>query len=170
MKKIMLVMALSVAMLFSQAQKGTNYIGIAAEVGLPTGDFGEIVNVGYGGSLKALLGVTQAGQVSFTTGYTSFGLKGIAGSGYKAHYSIAPLLFGYRHNFSGFFIEPQLGMAVYALRASGGGMSASDSKAAFTWAFGLGYVVNAVEFGARYQSGKINDADSPFSLVGIHVG
>src|SRR5688500_9414731 len=107
MKKHLLVAFFSVACIALHAQKRMNYLGIGADIGIPTGDFGEAANVGFGGSLKFLIGTSADGQVTFTTGYSAFGLKGIpSGMGIKANYSIIPMLFGYRHNFNGLYLEP----------------------------------------------------------------
>src|SRR5687768_491692 len=116
MKKIILVFACVVALSTVKAQQGNNQIGIAAQVGLPMGDFGDGFKTGIGGSVKGLLGVGQAGQVTFTTGYTSFSAKDemVDGLGAdKVKTSIIPLLAGYRHNFSGFYVEPQVGYGIY---------------------------------------------------------
>src|SRR3984893_3061305 len=161
MKKIMLVLAS--ALVFSAigfAQKGHNQIGVAFEVGVPTGDFGTYSKTGFGGSVRGLFGIGTAGQITFTTGYTSFKFKDI-----DAHSSIIPLLAGYRHNFSGVFVEPQIGYGIYGAKVSGG---SSSSEGAFTWAIGAGYAKNGFEGGVRYQSATKDG--STLSVVGIHVG
>lgn len=171
MKKLLLIAILVFAGLLGRAQKGMNYIGIAAEAGIPTGAFSDIVNAGFGGSLKLLLGIAEEGQVSFASGYSAFRFKGIpSGSGVKANFSVIPLLVGYRHNFNGVYLEPQLGIASYKISASGNGQSASDSEVGFTFAAGVGYVINGLDLGLRYQHGKIQDADEAISFIGIHVG
>jgi len=173
MKKFFIIAAFSLLALSTYAQRGVNYLGLAFEAGLPTGDFSDAANVGVGGSLKALLGVGNSGdgQISFTTGYTSFKVKGFLGPSIKANYSIVPILLGYRHTFSGFFLEPKLGAGVYGLRGSVMGETESDSDAGFTWAMCTGWAnKQGLEIGLRYQSGKLADADSPFSLFGVHVG
>lgn len=146
--------------LLSHAQKGNNQIGVAFEAGLPTGDFGDAVKTGFGGSLKGLLGVGTAGQVSLTAGYTSFGVKDAS----DANFTIVPILLGYRHNFSGLYLEPQVGYGSYAFKE--GGISVSSGQ--FTWAIGLGYAMSGFDIGARYQSAS-KDGEST-SLVGLHVG
>jgi hypothetical protein len=175
MKKFLILAAFSILALSTYAQRGVNYLGLAFEAGIPTGDFSEAVNVGIGGSLKLLMGVGSSpdGQISFTTGYNSFAIKPqlLGGSGINASYFIIPILLGYRHNFNGLFLEPKLGAAIYGLRASAMGQSDSDSDAGFTWAMCAGFASKkGFELGVRYQSGKLSDGDSPFSLVGIHIG
>src|SRR5690349_5333715 len=111
MKKILLVMVVSSFALLSHAQRGNNQIGVAFEAGLPTGDFGDAVKTGFGGSAKGLLGVGTAGQVTLTVGYTSFTFKDAS----DAHFTILPILLGYRHNFSGVYVEPQVGYGSYGV-------------------------------------------------------
>lgn len=160
MKKILLVMVVASMSLLSHAQKGNNQIGVAFEAGIPTGDFGDVVKTGFGGSAKGLLGVGTAGQVTLTVGYTSFGVKDAS----DAHFTIVPILLGYRHNFSGLYVEPQLGYGSYAVKE--GGVSVSSGE--FTWAIGLGYAMSGFDIGARYQSASKDGSTT--SLVGLHVG
>lgn len=162
MKKIILAFACVVALSSVKAQQGNNQIGIAAEVGLPIGDFSDGYKTGIGGSVKGLFGVGTAGQITFTTGYTKF--KGKEDDLFDYSSSIIPLLAGYRHNFSGFYVEPQLGYGIYGVKVE----DESDSDGAFTYAVGIGYAKSGFDAGVRYQ-GASKDG-STTSLVGIHVG
>ncbi|MFL5789518.1 MAG: outer membrane beta-barrel protein [Flavisolibacter sp.] len=165
MKKLFLLFSSVVVLgLFSHAQKGNNQIGVALEVGLPMGDFGDGAKTGFGGSLKGLLGVGTAGQVSLTTGYSVFAWKDVS----DAHSFIIPFLLGYRHNFSGVYVEPQLGYGSYGSKFSSNGTDYSSSTGAFTWAIGLGYAMSGLDLGARYQSASKDGGTT--SLVGLHVG
>ena len=171
MKKIILTTAIAFISVLAFSQKGTNQIGIGADVGIPTSDFGDGFGVGIGGYLKGLLGVGSAGQLTFTTGYSTFGMKddiedalGVE----KASSSIIPLLFGYRHNFSGFYAEPQVGYGIYGAKIKIGGASESNSEGALTWAVGFGFAKNGFDAGVRYQSGH-KDGEST-AIVGIHIG
>ena len=169
MKKVLLVLVSAVGLTAaSYAQKGTTQIGVAAEVGLPMSDFGDAAKTGFGASVRGLFGIGTAGQISFTTGYTTYGAKDLP-DGMSAHFNVIPLLAGYRHNFSGFFVEPQLGYGIYGAKVSVDGQgSASDSNGGFTWAVGAGYAKNNFEGGVRYQSASVQG--STMSLVGIHIG
>ena len=146
--------------LLSQAQKGNNQIGVAFEAGIPVGDFGNAVKTGFGGSLKGLLGVGEAGQVTLTAGYTTFTFKDAS----DVHFNIVPILLGYRHNFSGFYVEPQAGYGSYAFKQSGVSVSTGE----FTWAIGLGYAMSGFDIGARYQAASKDGSTT--GLVGLHVG
>lgn len=167
MKKVLLSVLFIAAFSVVKAQKGNNQIGVAAEVGIPTGDFGDAFKTGFGGSVKGLYGVGTAGQITFTTGYTGYKAKEST-SDYKATWGIIPLLAGYRHNFSGFYLEPQAGLGIYTAKVTILGQSGSDNTSAFTWAVGAGYAMNGVDVGVRYQ-GASKDGDN-ISLIGIHVG
>ncbi|MET0392773.1 MAG: outer membrane beta-barrel protein, partial [Chitinophagaceae bacterium] len=167
MKKVFLAICAGVIGLVSYGQQGTTKIGIGAEVGIPTGDF-DAFKTGFGGYAKGLFGIGTAGQITFTSGYTTYEAKGSTSSD-KITYNIIPLLAGYRHNFSGFYVEPQVGYGIYGAKVKSGGISASSSDGAFTWAAGVGYVINdAIELGARYQSGHKDGSST--SLVGLRIG
>ncbi len=167
MKKLVLAFSIAAFTLAANAQTGKNQIGVGADVGIPTGDFGDGVKTGFGGYVKGLFGIGEAGQITFTSGYSAFKAKEST-SEFKATASIIPLLAGYRHNFSGFYAEPQVGYSIYGAKIKSEGISASSSEGAFAWAVGFGYVINNVDFGARYQS-MHKDGES-LAIAGIHVG
>jgi hypothetical protein len=169
MKKIILGLVCVLTLSAVNAQKGTTQIGVAAELGLPMGDFGDGFKTGFGGSVKGLFGIGEAGQITFTTGYSGFKMKGSTDD-FKMSLSIIPLLAGYRHNFSGFYVEPQLGYGIYGVKTEFDDEDATDSEGAFTYALGLGYAKNGFDAGVRYQNGKVKDADSGFSLIAFRVG
>nr|MBA2329427.1 hypothetical protein [Flavisolibacter sp.] len=68
----------------------------------------------------------------------------------------------------GLYIEPQVGYGIYGVKFKGGGFDESESEGAFTYAFGLGYAMNGLDIGARYQ-GASKDG-STLSLIGIRLG
>src|SRR5688572_31967097 len=111
MKKVFLAMSIAVISATGYAQSGTTKIGVGADLGIPTGDFGDGFKTGFGGYAKGLFGIGEAGQITFTSGYSAFKAKGST-SEEKATWSIIPLLAGYRHNFSGFYAEPQIGYTI----------------------------------------------------------
>ena len=171
MKKLLLLTAIVGVVTLSKAQTGNNQIGIAFEVGIPMGDFGDISKTGFGGLVRGAFGVGTAGHVTLTTGYTSFTAKDefttLVGAD-KINFHIIPILLGYRHNFSGFYVEPQLGYGIYGTKVEIGGSSGSDSEGAFTWGGGLGYEKSGFEAGIRYQAGSKDGSTT--SYLGIHVG
>ncbi len=167
MKKI--VVGLLAALLFyasSSAQKGDTQIGVGADLAIPTGEFATYFKTGFGGYVKALLGVGKSGQVSFTTGYSTFKAVG----DFPLKTGIAPLLLGYRANFNGFFVEPQLGYSLNNAKLNGGDEGVMTSQGgSVMWAAGIGYVFNnKVEVGARYESAS--SKGSTLGLFGLRLG
>jgi len=169
MKKI--IIGLLAALLFyasCYAQKGSSYIGAGADFGIPTGESANNVKAGMGFYVKALLGVGHSGQVSFTSGYST--AKAVAGIPLKT--GTAPFLVGYRANFNGFFVEPQLGYAIINARFEGIEDVAPPEQAQgglVMWAAGIGYVFNnKIEVGARYQSGSNNGGT--WTSFGLRLG
>ena len=166
MKKLLLLLPVILITAFASAQKGNNQIGVAFEVGIPMGDFGDVAKTGFGGLLRGLYGVGEAGQVSFTTGYTTFGWKDL-GPDESGNTWIIPLLVGYRHSFSGFYVEPQLGYGIIGDKYKYAGQSYSDSEGGFAWGGGIGFARNGFDGGVRYQGITKNGT---LSMIGFHVG
>src|SRR5215470_6480378 len=153
----------------SFAQKGKNFIGVGADLSLPMGDFGDDFKRGMGGYVKAMLGVGQSGAVTFTIGYSGF--KEIADFDETTSTAvIVPFLIGYRHNFNRFFVEPQLGYALYPYKHN----SAEDgfyttTGSAFNWALNAGYMFkNKLEVSARYQTGT--STGITVAVFGLRLG
>jgi hypothetical protein len=168
MKKI--IIGLLAALVFyasSYAQKGNNQIGFGADVGIPTGEFSTYFKTGFGGYVKALLGAGKSGQVTFTTGYSSFKAVG----DFPLTTGTVPILLGYRANFNGFFAEPQLGYSINNAKFAGFDDWAPETSqgGSFMWGAGVGYVFNnKIEVGARYQSAS--SGGSTMALFGLRLG
>jgi hypothetical protein len=144
------------------AQKGKNQISLGPEADLPVGTFGNAYKLGFGGSVKGLLGVGQSGQVTLTVGYSTF--KGKSGTSYGYSYAgqtynIIPYLVGYRQNFKTLYVEPQLGFASYTTKAAG----FKGTETRLTYGVGVGISVNSLDLGLRYQSHEGS------SLIGLRV-
>ena len=170
MKKIyvaLLVTNLMAAASF--AQKGKNFIGVGADLSLPAGEFGDDFRRGVGAYVKAMLGVGEAGAVTFTTGYSAFKEIADYGDDVATTATIVPILLGYRHNFNGFFVEPQIGYALYPYKLNSEDGFYTDNEGAFTVAAGLGYVFNnKIEVSARYQTAK--RAGYNVGVLGLRLG
>ena len=169
MKKIqMVLLAVLVICSCSYAQKGNNQIGVGSDVTFPTGDFGYYFKTGFGGYVKGMLGVGKAGQLTFTTGYTTN--KGIgAEEDWNATTGILPLLAGYRHYIKNFFVEPQVGYGAYIGKFVEDGEFFSESGGAFTFAASAGIAFsNQIEVSARYQTG--GQQGTNFGLFGVRLG
>ncbi len=168
MRKIYLVLLVTILSYASSfGQKGNNQIGVGADILIPTSDFGTYFKTGLGGYVKALLGAGNSGQVSFTLGYTGFNAAGR----FPMKMGFAPLLIGYRANFNGFYLEPQIGYCLINAKFDGGDEFGymTDSGGGFMWAAGIGYVVNKqFELGARYQS--TTNQGNNFGTFGLRLG
>lgn len=151
------------------AQKGDNKIGIGGEFAIPAGsEFKQEVNSGFGGWVKFLFGAGKSDRISFSSGYTSFSAKG-SNSQESATLSILPFLVGFQHVVvNGLYLEPQVGLASYHAKYTSGGQSISGSKNAFTYALGIGYEINNIDFGVRYQNGSIQGYN--YANVALRVG
>lgn len=171
MKKLFLAITIAIVSLTASAQTGNNQIGVGVDLGLPTSDFGDAAKFGFGGYVKGLYGIGSAGQITLTSGYTTYSAKDelLQATGYdKLKYGIIPILAGYRHNFDGFYAEPQVGYQIVRAKAELGGQSESDSQGMFGWAVGLGFAKSGFDAGVRYQSGSKDGAT--FAVVGFHIG
>lgn len=166
MKKVLLLVPVVLITVLANAQKGNDQIGVALEVGLPLGNFGDGAKTGFGGLLKGLYGVGEAGQVTFTTGYSSFKWKNLV-SDESGNSWIIPFLVGYRHNFSGFYVEPQLGYGVLGDKYEFSGLKSTASTGAFTWGGGIGFAKSGFDGGIRYEGLTKNGT---VSVIGFHVG
>ena len=168
-KMYMVLLATILISVSSFGQKGKNYLGVGGDISLPTSDFGNYFKTGVGGYVKAMLGVGKSGAVTLTTGYTGF--KGAGDfQDVTSTQGVVPLLIGYRHNFNGFFVEPQIGYGIYPYKESSQENGfITETGSAFTWAAGMGYVFNnKIEVSARYQTGGSEGVN--VGMFGLRVG
>lgn len=171
MKKLFLAIAIVAVSLTVSAQSGKNEIGVGFDLNIPNGDFSDSYKLGFGGYVKGLYGIGTAGQITLTSGYTTFSAKdeALTAAGLDdAKFGIIPILAGYRHNFDGFYAEPQIGYGIYREKIETGGVKVSESSGAFTWAVGLGFAKSGFDIGARYQSASKDG--TTFGVIGIRVG
>jgi hypothetical protein len=170
MKKIYVALLVTILIaVTSFAQKGKNFIGVGADLSLPASVFGEDFKRGIGVYVKAMLGVGEAGAVTVTTGYSAFKEIADYGDDVATTATIVPILLGYRHNFNGFFVEPQIGYALYPYKHESEDGFYTDTEGAFTWAAGIGYVFNnKIEVSARYQTA--NRAGYSVGIFGLRLG
>jgi hypothetical protein len=149
MRKVFLTLAAVVAIASASfAQTGKNQIGVGAELGIGTGSGG---GSAFGGTAKYLHGVGTAGQVTLTAG-AMFDSETEGST--KLTGTIIPVLLGYRHNFNGLYVEPQLGYAASKFTWKEDGekiLSASDG--AFAYAVGGGYAfANGLDLGVSFRN------------------
>jgi hypothetical protein len=136
----------------SHAQTGNNQIGIGAEINVPLGSFGDAYKTGFGGTIKGLYGIGKAGQLSLTTGYSAFKGKSETNLGYSyagQTFTMVPVLVGYRHHFTGLYVEPQLGVTINGTKASGVKV---ETMTKFAFALNAGYEINGLDISLRYHT------------------
>jgi len=171
MKRVYFVVLAS--LLFSSvvfSQKGNNAIGLGGDLSFPTGDFANFYKAGPGIYGKVMLGVGKAGHVTFTSSYSAYKIK-TNFEGVTSTIGLAPVLIGYRHNFDGFFVEPQLGYAIANIKISSIDMEEpfTDAGGNIAWAASIGYVFNQqVEICARYQGSGNNG--TTMNVFGLRLG
>ena len=169
MRKVFLTLSAIVALTTASfAQTGKNQLGVGAEVNLFTGEGG---GTAFGGTVKYLHGIGSAGQVTLTTGalfHSSTETDPDFGE-VKGTLRYIPVLLGYRHNFSGLYVEPQLGyMSSHVSVKMNGETLASGSSGSFAYAVGGGYAfTNGLDLGVNFR----NTAESGASgMVVFRVG
>ncbi len=160
MKNLVLTMlAFCVAgCLMANAQpRGFHGINAGLEIAMPLGDFGSAYGVGFGASGKAFYGITEMGDITGSLGYIHFGMKNTT-EHMSGNIGMVPILFGYRHHFDAFYVEPQLGPTIARSKVSMddfglglGNISGSYSDTKFSFAAGGGYLYGNFDFGARFQ-------------------
>lgn len=157
MKKVYFVLALTCISVLSYAQEGFHKINVGAEVALPLGNFGNAYGVGFGATGKAFYGVSEKGDITGTLGYMRFGMKEdnnmVSGS-----MGMIPIMFGYRHDFGGFYGEPQLGLMMVSSKVKFNdmglglsGLSGTHSQTKVSFGLGGGYMFGDWDLGARFQ-------------------
>lgn len=150
MRKVFLTMAAVIAIASASfAQTGKNQLGIGAEVALATASGGGTV---FGATAKYLHGVGTAGQVTLTAGAL---FDSESEGGVKATGTQIPILAGYRHNFNGLYVEPQLGYMLTSYKVKIEGLAESNvSDGALAYAIGGGYAfANGLDLGVSYRNG-----------------
>lgn len=168
MKKQVLFTAFSLLFAVSvMAQEGFHTIGVGAEVALPIGNFSDGYNIGFGATGKVFYGLNDDADITGTLGYLHFGLEETQYM--SGNISMIPIMFGYRHDFGGFYAEPQLGLVALRSKVDTvdfgfGTYGGSYSATKFSLSIGGGYAMGDWDFGLRYQL-----VDS-FNFLGLRVG
>jgi hypothetical protein len=149
MKKAILAFAIVTASFAANAQTGKNQLSVGPEIGLSTTSGG---GTAFGGTAKYMHGVGKAGQVTLTSGYL---FDSETEGGIKVTSSQIPVLVGYRHYFSGLFVEPQAGYisSTVKIKDTDTGDSFSVSDGAFGYAIGGGYALPAgLDLGVSFRN------------------
>ena len=147
MKKLIFVLAITAMAFVSKAQSGKNQLGIGPELGLSTTSGG---GTAIGGTAKYMYGVGTAGQVTLTAGAL---FNSSTSAGFKTTVTDIPVLVGYRHYFSGIFVEPQVGYLSESAKVTyNGGSLSSGNSGSFAYGIGGGYVLpGGLDLGVSYR-------------------
>ncbi|MES2653257.1 MAG: outer membrane beta-barrel protein [Bacteroidota bacterium] len=168
--KLIVFFAFLLSPFFSFAQKNTNYLKVAGQMAIPTGQLADIVGVGYGGSVKGIFGFSKQPQyLTVEAGYNRLGVKDLP-AGSSGNYSAIPVYAGYRARLGQLIFDAQTGVSFNRIAASGPGGSASDTQTAFAWAVGASYEYKQVELGLRFQSSEANNDTFIIRFVGVRLG
>ena len=171
MKKVFLLTAIAGLFAFSsvKAQKDVAMtgpkLGIGAEFAFPMGDFGDVYNLGFGGSLLYQHPVAANLNLTGSAGYTTFTGKKYEAGGVTIKAKDAgfiPVKAGARYFVAeNFYIGGELGAAF---------STADGGKTAFAYAPGIGIEFpvsdgGAIELGGRYEGWSANSTTSSFIEV-----
>ena len=177
MKKVMRLTILVICLLALPAMvygQGKTALSGGLELSLPMGDFGDLVNTGFGLTLGGVYHYQPQMDFMAYLGYISWGTESDNFS-----FSAIPVQFGGRY----FFMAKQDGgpyggalLGIHMLKSkSDYGINGenSDTETKFSFAPLLGYELNidekmAIDFSARYQI--VSDADYFGIRVGLNYG
>jgi hypothetical protein len=156
MKKALVV--LMAAFMVSQAWGLGLKVGIGGDLSLPQGDWKDVTNTGFGGSLFAVVDVMVL-KVTGDVGYISYGTKTVGEDPFKYEYqtSAVPVLIGLRYEF-GAPVGPKvhagvkLGYHFFTTTVKLGGETVpTDNKEEFTIAPYVGVSLMMFELTGHYM-------------------
>lgn len=167
MKKTFLTIALVSGLMsftsVSNAQTGRFSLG--AELGIPMGDLGDAVSIGFGATVRYEHPIGENIGLSLTTGFLTFGGKTTdidLGGGTVISYSgpaigMLPIQAGFKYYFTeqqlGFYAMAEVGvhMTTIAAVSYAGYAGESASSTDLSYAPEIGYCLENFDFGLRYQ-------------------
>lgn len=163
MKKLILLTAVAGFFAFSNVNAQTKDVGmtgtklgIGADFAFPMGDFGDLTDFGFGGSLAAQFPIANKLSLTGSAGYLNFKSKEIAGVTFNS--SFIPVKAGARfYAAENFYIGAELGAS----------FPTEDGSTGFAYAPGVGIEFpvadnGAIELGARYEGWKYDGGTSSF--------
>lgn len=169
MKKLLLLTAVAGLFAFTSvnAQTRAPKFSVGAEFAFPMGDFGDVADFGFGGSLQYQHPVAANLLLTGSAGYTSFKFKditegGITFEGGNAGY--IPVKAGARYYFGeSFFAGAELGASF---------STEDEGSTAFVYSPGIGvdFPVSdkgSIELGARYEGWSYDGGTNSF--IGLRL-
>jgi len=157
MKKLFLLTALAGMFAISNVSAQTKdpamsgqKLGIGAEFAFPTGDFGDVTDFGFGGSLQFQTPIVEKLNFTATAGYLNFKNKDVFGGG---NFGIIPVKIGARYFLAeNFYAGGELGAAF-------GTSDNSETSFVYTPNIGVEFPVSdkgSIDLGARYEAWSNN--------------
>lgn len=149
MKKTALILTFILATISFQSKSQQVKLGLVPEINFPTGNASNMSGIGFGGAVKAEIGIAEKYAITATGGYSIFLTKRVLGSRFSNIEAI-PVKLGFKHYPSpDFYVEGQAGAAFHL---------AEGSKTSFVWSPGFGTFIrtgsagNKLDFGLRYEA------------------
>jgi len=170
MKRIFLLSAIAGIFAFSSASAQTKDVamsgpklGIGAEFAFPVGNFGDVYNLGYGGSLQYQHPVAPSLNLTASAGYINFQSKDLPIVG-KVNSGAIPVKVGARYFLAeNIFVNGELG-ASFSTEDGG------STGFAYSPGVGVEFPVSdkgAVELGARYEGWSYDGGTNSF--IGLRL-
>lgn len=149
-------------------------LAVAPEFNFPTGNAVNRSAIGFGGALKAEIGIADGYAITGNVGYNIFLTKRIFGNK-LANLTAVPVKLGFKYYPSpDFYLEGQAGTAF---------KTGSSSKNSFAWSPGFGTFIKTgnstakLDFGLRYEAwtnaaynSAANLKTTSFGFIGLKVG
>jgi hypothetical protein len=156
MKKTLVVLVM--IFMVSQAWGLGIKIGVGGDIALPQGDWKDVTNNGFGGSLFAVVDVMVL-KITGDVGYISFGTKTVGEDPFKYEYqtSAVPVLVGVRYDFGApvgpkLFAGVKLGYHFFTSTVKLGGETLpTDNESKFTIAPYVGVSLLMFELTGHYM-------------------
>lgn len=178
MKKSFLLVAAVVMMAFAVNTNAQMAVGIQGSLALPTGDVGDLYDMGFGGTGTFLYSVTPEIQVTGSVGYLMFSGKDLY-DGFD--FSIIPIMVGGRYNFEAGSVKPyvsaEVGLAMSSMSGEvsfyGYTYEVDESGSDFAIAPGAGIVIPVspnvgVDVNAKYI--MVMTEGTSTNIIGINAG
>lgn len=147
-----LFLASCTVLAFSQGR-----FSVGPELALPMGDFGDVVGIGLGGTVRYEAPIADKLNWTVTAGFLSFMEKteDTPLGEVKASATGIPIQGGVKYyvteSFNGFYVAGELGVHLYKVKSEILGEKDDSSETEFSLAPGIGYHLGNIDIAARYQ-------------------
>jgi len=163
MKKLVLlltVIALGTTGLYAQGR-----FSLGAELALPQGDMGDVVGMGFGGSVRYEAPINENLSWMGTVGFLTFGEKDDS----SVKISMIPVFAGakyyFNESFNGFYAGAELGISFNSVKVDA--FDYDESSSDFGFAPEIGYHLANIDISARYLIIKVDEEDA--NSIGFRI-